>query len=630
MSGNPYKYVGPLDPERDSAVCVPRKTYVNKVIEGIARDNYWAILGPRMTGKTTFLRQVENEFTRAHYIHIDFDISPKNEESFYNWVIDKIIEEVPPASSVDANEKSGSYGIQSKFFEFLKTFKPKEEKGKIIFLFDHIENCHFLKNFLTIWRTVFHERFRKKELYKYAVIMTSSEDIFELTIGPNSPFNIAESLYLKDFSKEEAEELIDGPFAGLDINVDKKAKKRLISHISGHPQLLQHACSLLVDRAQKEKNDLMEEDIDWAVNSLFKLNSTLRILEEDIRADSELKTLLTDIMNSNKRIYHCYKKFTISGAGPIEEEDSHCKIRSKIYEMFIKNIFTHPVGRYKILSECGKGGMGVVYKAEDLVLGRVVALKILTEDKVDLKRFNKEARTLAQFEHPNVVRIYDIGQRDNSHYISMEFIEGSDLSTMINVEPPFSIAQITYIVKILLKALTYSHKKKIIHRDIKPKNIMINREGEIKIVDFGVAVISDTFKAESTTNIIGTPHYIAPEQIKGGDIDRRTDIYSFGATMFHLITGLVPFDGENSAQILLKHLHQPLPAIKELRPDVPEALIKIVECCMHKKKEDRFQDASDILEEVKTIETEAVDDALIKNEFMSMISKYDTQPVLNM
>ncbi len=258
--------------------------------------------------------------------------------------------------------------------------------------------------------------------------------------------------------------------------------------------------------------------------------------------------------------------------------------------------------RYRIIEKIGEGGMGVVFKAEDTVLKRVVALKILNKtlvtDKRNLERFFSEARSTASLTQANIVTVYDVGQIKDDYFISMEYIEGENFMNLIRRKKAFSPSQIIFIAIKLFKALDYSHRKGIIHRDIKPHNIMITKQKEIKIMDFGLAVILGDQKKGESGVITGTPYYMSPEQIQGIPVDHRTDIYSSGTTLFHLTTGHVPFKGEN---IFYQHLFDPVPPIKKYRTDVPEKLCYIIEKCMEKKREQRFQSAMEVLNEMKTI-----------------------------
>jgi tetratricopeptide (TPR) repeat protein len=258
--------------------------------------------------------------------------------------------------------------------------------------------------------------------------------------------------------------------------------------------------------------------------------------------------------------------------------------------------------RYKIIEKVGEGGMGVVFKAEDTVLKRVVALKILNksliQDRRNLERFFAEARSTASLSHANIVTVYDVGQIKDDYFISMEFIEGENFMSLIRSKKVFSTSQILFIAIKLFKALDYSHRKGIIHRDIKPHNIMITKGKEIKIMDFGLAVILGDQKKGETGVITGTPYYMSPEQIQGIQVDHRTDIYSSGATLFHLITSRVPFKGEN---IFYQHLFEQAPSVKTLRNDIPDKLAAIVEKCLEKKRESRYQSAMEVLNEIKII-----------------------------
>lgn len=274
--------------------------------------------------------------------------------------------------------------------------------------------------------------------------------------------------------------------------------------------------------------------------------------------------------------------------------------------------------RYDIIETVGEGGMGVVYKARDKKLKRTVALKILNQsaikDQRDIERFFSEAEQIAKLRHTNIVEVYDCGQIENDYFISMEFIEGQTLETFFNKKNPIPIPDILVIAKKLLEALAHSHKNGVIHRDIKPRNIMITYDKEVKVVDFGVAVLRDELKKENRDAICGTPLYMSPEQFEDLPTDHRTDIYSTGVTLFHLVTGKIPFDGDKRLEIMIKHLDEPVPPIRKYRNDIPEKLIQIIEKCMAKKKEDRYQSASEVIEEIYEIKDESGNTIITERE----------------
>ncbi len=251
--------------------------------------------------------------------------------------------------------------------------------------------------------------------------------------------------------------------------------------------------------------------------------------------------------------------------------------------------------RYRIIDKLGEGGMGIVYKAEDKILNRVVALKILKphllRSKKAVQRFYDEARLAAMLTHPNIITIFDVGEMgDGKHYITMEYVEGEEMITFLKRKGKLTIPQILFVAIHLFKALDYAHKKGVIHRDIKPHNIMLTKEKQIKIMDFGLAVLLRESEGDET--IAGTPTYMSPEQIRGEKIDYRTDIYSSGITLYHLSAGFPPFRGENVAQM---HLYSdPVPLI-EVRKDIPKKLNDIIMKCMEKEKNKRFTSVSEIL-----------------------------------
>lgn len=338
MVRNPYRYTGPLDPEKDKLVCVSRDNDVDKVYKGIIWADYWAILGPRQIGKTTFLRQIGKKYPDGHYVHFDFSLAPDSEETFYKWLINKIKEEIPSESLSEESRSGENSEPELRFFDFLLNFKPKVDGKKIILLFDEIERIPSLRTFLRLWRSVYHERYRKPILHKYSVLITGSVDLVHLTVGKTSPFNVAKFLYLKDFSDAESERLITDPFDQFHIEIEKSAKEKMITQLSGHPQLLQHSCSKLFEIANLKKICITEKEVDDVFKILFVENQSFDTLREDIKFDI-LEELVREILLGEKKVYYPYKDFSIEGAGAIvKDEKGFCSIRNELYKTFLKGL----------------------------------------------------------------------------------------------------------------------------------------------------------------------------------------------------------------------------------------------------------------------------------------------------
>ncbi len=297
-------------------------------------------------------------------------------------------------------------------------------------------------------------------------------------------------------------------------------------------------------------------------------------------------------------LYHDIAKFDPNYTGIQKKLEKIEKLKKDIIKIYHKE-------RYEIIEEVGKGAIGVVYKAKDSMLERLVALKILNQspiaEKRDIESFISEAKKVAKLQHANIVRVYDFGQLENDYFISMEFIEGIHLGRFISDKHPIPMPDILVIAKKLFTALKHSHRNGVIHRDIKPTNIMITYENEVKVLDFGIAVLIDDLRRKERDVIVGTPFYMSPEQIFDSTTDHLTDIYSAGITLFHLVTGTVPFKGSSSSEIMNKHLNEQIPSINEFRNDIPKKLMQIIEKCMAKNKEDRYKSASEVIEGIDGI-----------------------------
>jgi hypothetical protein len=341
---NPYEYAGPLDPVKNNLVCAPREDEVRKVIDSIRKGKYWMILGSRQIGKTTFLRLIKKEYKHANYVYINFEVAPKEEKNFYQWLVEQFLKKIPNKkakfNTITANDPDVS------FYNFLTYFRPKAEE-RIILMFDEIDKLEFLSGFLHLWRKVYHERIENKELERYIVITTGSMNLLRVTRGPNSPFNIAKTLQLQDLSKEESEkEIIDRPLVHLNIKIEPEAKQMLWSQISGHPQLLQHACFIMLENVKNTKESLTPEDVNKAIKRLFRDNNiSLNTLKEDLQENNKLRDIVADILKEKDILFHPYKYLALLGAGAFKEdkETFFCKIRNPVYKEFINDILKHPV-----------------------------------------------------------------------------------------------------------------------------------------------------------------------------------------------------------------------------------------------------------------------------------------------
>jgi tetratricopeptide (TPR) repeat protein len=256
-------------------------------------------------------------------------------------------------------------------------------------------------------------------------------------------------------------------------------------------------------------------------------------------------------------------------------------------------------GRYTIRGTLGRGGMGIVYKAEDTVLDRVVAFKVLPEALKEnpqaLKNFLREAKSAAQLNHPNIVTVYDAGEQDGVFYIAMEYVDGKTLKEIVKRKGSIAPKAVAHVLAQMCEALAYAHDKKIVHRDIKTANAMWTKDRKAKIMDFGLAKVIEEVR-NHTTVVSGTPYYMSPEQTLGKNVDHRTDIYSLGVSAFEMATGTLPFTEGN---LPYHHLHTPPPSPKELNPEVPDFLVRVIERCLAKDPAERYQSAREILEELQ-------------------------------
>jgi len=303
------------------------------------------------------------------------------------------------------------------------------------------------------------------------------------------------------------------------------------------------------------------------------------------------------------------------------------------------------IGKYDVVDVLGKGGMGIVYKATDSRIGRMVAIKMMTggfaENPDLLKRFYREAQSTGMLQHPNIVIVYDLGDQDGNPYLVMEYLEGEPLDKMIAGKRELSMVEKLGFIIQCCTGLNYAHQRGIVHRDIKPANLMVLRNGDCKIVDFGIARVGDN-SLTRTGQVVGTITYMSPEQINAQVVDGRTDIFSAGVMLYELLTGVLPFDGKDTASTLLKIIHEPPPPLKNFLDNYPADLEDVIKRALAKDREERYATAEDfgfdlgrVQEQIKkTMVSDYVNRAKVAveksdlpkaKEILQIVLKVDTQ-----
>ena len=260
--------------------------------------------------------------------------------------------------------------------------------------------------------------------------------------------------------------------------------------------------------------------------------------------------------------------------------------------------------RYKIIKSIGEGGMANVYLAFDTILEREVAVKILrgdlAEDEKFVRRFQREANSASSLKHPNIVEVYDVGEDDGKYFIVMEYINGKTLKSLIKKRGVLTLEEVIDIMLQLTSAVSCAHDSYIIHRDIKPQNVMILEDGRVKITDFGIAMALNNNELTQTNSVMGSVHYLPPEQANGSGSTIKSDIYSLGILMFELLTGKLPFKGENAVEIAIKQMREPIPSVKSISPDIPQSVENVVLKACAKNPKNRYDTAREMFEDIKT------------------------------
>ena len=326
-------------------------------------------------------------------------------------------------------------------------------------------------------------------------------------------------------------------------------------------------------------------------------------VEQGLCTDAELRRALEEL-ESRSKVNPIILKDLMIGLGYVTTTQAE-RLKGKIKE---SKAVAHQIPGYKILGKLGAGAMAIVYKGKQLSLNRTVAIKILpkrfTENPEYVERFYKEGRAAAKLNHNNIVQAYDVGEAGGYHYFVMEYVEGPTLYDSLSAGKVYSEEEALDIIMQIARALHHAHSCGLIHRDVKPKNIIINPSGVVKLADMGLARETTDIEAAQTEagKAYGTPYYIAPEQIRGKiDIDGRADIYGLGATFYHMVTGRVPFMADDPSDVMRKHLKDPLIPPDHINTSLSAGISEIIEIMMAKRKEDRYNNAEELLTDLEAI-----------------------------
>ena len=326
-------------------------------------------------------------------------------------------------------------------------------------------------------------------------------------------------------------------------------------------------------------------------------------VEQGLCTDEELRLGL-DELKARQQVNPTLLKNIMIELGFVTETQAE-RLKTNIE---VGKVAAYQIPGYKILGKLGKGAMAVVYKAKQLSLDRTVAIKVLpkrfTESAEYVERFYKEGQAAAKLNHNNIVQAFDVGEAGGYHYFVMEYVEGKTLYEDLAAGKVFAEDEALDIIIQVARALNHAHDRDLIHRDVKPKNIMIDNDGVVKLADMGLARETTDIEAAKTEagKAYGTPYYIAPEQIRGKiDLDGRADIYGLGATFYHLVTGRVPFMADDPADVMRKHLKEQLIPPDHINTSLSAGISEVIEVMMAKRKEDRYDNVVELLVDLETV-----------------------------
>lgn len=350
---NPYNFSSPLHPVEDRLVCIPRERHVDKIYNTVSRGSFWYITGPAHVGKSTLMNLVRARIGRDHHV-IDMDLSHgdyHDKNIIYRRMIDGILNAVPPDNIKRIPRRGRQAATGLDFFEFLKRLRFKNGK-KVIFLLDEIGELPYLKEFLALWRKIYTERFDKRELNSYIMVAAGSGNLIKETVGPNSPFNVAEIVVVEDFSEDHTRHLIFEPLKHLGLEIDPGAVEKIWFELQGHPQLTQHLLYLCTAEALEHQKTITVHLVEQKLEQMLQTSMCLDTLKRDVKNDPGLENLLTAIMAGEDKRFLPNKDYAVAGAGAIKEAPFEknkipmCIFRNHFFKKFLQGLLAQLRGAH--------------------------------------------------------------------------------------------------------------------------------------------------------------------------------------------------------------------------------------------------------------------------------------------